>query len=108
MISISAIFEKGLPAFHTQSCVIEDIERMDHSRFREFCDNLLSDQQFIVNHKEDMFVDSNGNYHVLLALDMENGDGILINSSGYRYARYASFMPNIKPYLDRQIAIVAE
>lgn len=81
---------------------------MDCEKFKEFSNGLLEDRQFIADHKEDMFVDSNGVIHGLLALDMESGDGILIDSSGYDYARYSAFMPNIKPYLDEQIALTAD
>ena len=34
-----------------------------------------------------------GQIHGLLALDMESGDGILIDSQGHKYARYTAFMP---------------
>ncbi|WMI82428.1 DUF3846 domain-containing protein [Anaerotignum sp. MB30-C6] len=108
MLKTNAIFERKCSAVQTQPCVIEAVEQMDREKFKEFSNGLLEDRQFIADHKEDMFVDSNGVIHGLLALDMESGDGILIDSSGYDYARYSAFMPNIKPYLDEQIALTAD
>ncbi len=108
MLKTNAIFERKCSAVQTQPCVIEAVEQMDCEKFKKFSNGLLEDRQFIADHKEDMFVDSNGVIHGLLALDMESGDGILIDSSGYDYARYSAFMPNIKPYLDEQIALTAD
>lgn len=108
MLSTKAIFERKLSAIDAKPCVIEAIEEMDHERFENFCDNLLRDEQFITDRKEDMFVDSAGVVHGLLAMDTESGDGILIDSQGYDYARYVSFMPNVKPYIEMQIKLVAD
>ncbi|WP_312354202.1 DUF3846 domain-containing protein [Aminipila sp.] len=108
MLKTNAILERKCSAVQTQPCVIEAVEQMDCEKFKKFSNGLLEDRQFIADHKEDMFVDSNGVIHGLLALDMESGDGILIDSSGYDYARYSAFMPNIKPYLDEQIALTAD
>lgn len=108
MLSTKAVFERKLSAIDAQPCVIEAIEEMDHERFENFCDNLLRDEQFIADRKEDMFVDSAGVVHGLLAMDTESGDGILIDSQGYDYARYTAFMPNIKEYVDKQISLVVE
>jgi len=55
-----------------------------------------------------MYRDSEGQIHVLLALDRDGGDGILIDSQGHDYARYTAFMPNIKAYIEEQISIAAE
>ena len=108
MLKTNAIFERKCSAIQKQPCVFESMEQMEHEKFEEFSNGLLQDRQFIADHKEDMFVDSNGVIHGLLALDVESGDGILIDSSGYDYARYSAFMPNIKPYLDEQIALTAD
>ena len=81
---------------------------MNQKEYGEFSKRLLSDQSFIADKKEFMYTDSSGQTHGLLALNAESGDGILIDSSGYDYARYVSFMPNIKAYIDQQISQVAD
>jgi hypothetical protein len=108
MLTTKAIFERKISAVHTRECVINGIELMDEKEFEEFSNNLLDDRTFITDRKEEMYIDSAGQIHGLLALNKDSGDGILIDSQGYDYPRYVAFMPNIKPYIDKQISIVAE
>ncbi len=108
MLTTKAIFERKIPAFDAQVCVINGIEVMDENEFEEFSNNSLEDRDFIIDRKEEMFIDSTGQIHGLLALNVESGDGILIDSQGHKYARYTAFMPNIKPYIEQQISIIAE
>lgn len=108
MLTAKAIFERKASNFDTRECVIEGIEFMDGKEFEEFSSNLLEDRNFIKDRKDEMYIDGLGQVHALLALNMDSGDGILIDSQGHNYARYASFMPNIKPYIEQQISIVAE
>ena len=108
MLTTKAIFERKISAFDAQVCVINGIEVMDENEFEEFSNNLLEDRDFIIDRKEEMFIDSTGQIHGLLALNVESGDGILIDSQGHKYARYTAFMPNIKPYIEQQISMIAE
>ena len=108
MLTTKAIFERRISAFHTRECVINGIELMNDNEYETFSKNLLSEQSFITDRKDEMYVDSTGQIHGLLVLNKDSGDGILIDSQGYDYPRYVAFMPNIKPYIDKQISIVAE
>ena len=108
MLITKAIFGRKISEFELQNCVIEGIELMNGNEFEEFSKNLLEDRDFIIERKEEMYRDSMGQIHGLLALDMEGGDGILIDSQGHDYARYTAFMPNIKAYIEEQISIAAE
>lgn len=108
MLTTKAIFERKTSAFNTRECVINGIELLNDKEFETFSKNLLSEQFFIADRKEEMYIDSSGKIHGLLALNIDSGDGILIDSQGYDYPRYVAFMPNIKPYIDKQISIVAE
>jgi hypothetical protein len=108
MLITKAILQRKISEFNTQNCMIEGIELMNGSEFKEFSNNLLEDRDFIIERKEEMYRDSMGQIHGLLALDMEGGDGILIDSQGHDYARYTAFMPNIKAYIEEQISIAAE
>ena len=108
MLKTNAIFFRKVSELETQTCVIETIQLMNQTEYDELSKGLLRDRSFIADKKEDMFTDTAGQTHCLLALNEESGDGILINSSGYDYARYISFMPNIKAYIDRQISHVAD
>lgn len=108
MLITNAIFERKMNELRTRPCVIEAIEVLSSKEYENFKSNLLTDRVFIADRKEDMFTDSSGKIHCLLAMNEENSDGILINSSGYDYARYVSFMPNIKAYIEQQISLVAD
>lgn len=108
MLKTNAIFHRKVTELETQPCVVEAIQLMNQKEYGEFSKRLLSDQSFIADKKELMYTDPSGQTHGLLALNEESGDGILIDSSGYDYARYVSFMPNIKAYIDQQIAQVAD
>ncbi|MHB8061438.1 MAG: DUF6329 domain-containing protein [Ruminiclostridium sp.] len=108
MLITNAIFERKIDALRTKPCVIEAIEVMSSEEYENFKSNLLSDRAFIADRKEDMFTDSSGKIHCLLAMNEESGDGILIDSSGYDYARYVSFMPNIKAYIEQKISLAAD
>ena len=108
MLTTKARFERKISAFHTRECVINGIELMNEKEFNTFSKNLLSEQSFVADRKEEMFIDSTGQIHGLLALNIDSGDGILIDSKGYDYPRYVAFMPNIKSYIESQISIVAE
>ena len=108
MLTTKAIFERKISEFHTRECAINGIELMNDKEFEEFSNNLLEDRDFIIDRKEEMFIDSTGQIHGLLALNVESGDGILIDSQGHKYARYTAFMPNIKPYIEQQISMIAE
>ncbi|MDK9711224.1 DUF6329 domain-containing protein [Acidaminobacter sp.] len=108
MLKTNAIFFRKVSELETQPCVIEAIQLMNQSEYDELSKGLLRDRSFISDKKEDMFTDQSGQTHCLLALNEESGDGILIDSSGYNYARYISFMPNIKAYIDQQISQVAD
>ncbi len=108
MLTTKARFERKLSVLEAQDCVIEAIEVMSNEKYNNFTNSLLTDMRFISDRKEDMFTDSLGQIHCLLALNDESGDGVLINSSGYDYARYISFTPNIKPYIEQQIELLAD
>lgn len=108
MLITNAIFERKINALMTRPCVIEAIEVLSSKEYENFKSTLLMDRAFIADRKEDMFTDSSGKIHCLLAMNDESGDGILINSSGYDYARYVSFMPNIKAYIEQPISLVAD
>lgn len=108
MLTTKAIFERKISEFHTRECAINGIELMNDKEFETFSKNLLSEQSFITDRKDEMYIDTTGQIHGLLALNKDSGDGILIDSQGYDYPRYVAFMPNIKPYIEQQISMVAE
>ena len=108
MLSTNAIFERKVSVIDPKPCTIEAIYEMDNEAFEYFCDSLMENHSFISDLNKYMYVDSAGVIHGLLALNIESGDGILIDSQGYDYARYTAFMPNAKEYVEKQISLVAQ
>lgn len=103
-MKLQAFFERKLPKFDLTDAVIEAVEVLSHDRFEAFSRQLLQDTDFIAVHKSAMYIDENDVRHCLLVLDEAYDNGILVDSQGYNYARYAAWMPGIKPYFDSQIA----
>ena len=46
-----------------------------------------------------MYCDRQGVYHCLLVVGEDRPDGILVESEGSSYARYAAFLPNACDFL---------
>ena len=82
--------------FRTKSCVVEKAIAVSHAEFDNLKRNPLRDNKLIVDNADLMHCDSDDNYHCLLIYDKENGDGMLIESEGAAYARYAQYVPNAK------------
>lgn len=108
MLRTKGFFERKINEFKLNDCIIEGIELMDEKEFEEFRKTLLEDKDFISDRKDEMYIDTRGVVHGLLVLNMDSGDGILIDSQGFDYARYTAFLPNIKSYIDNHIAMVVD
>lgn len=71
---------------------IERTVELPPSEFRYFKEHLLRDQSFIAERSEEMHMDSSGVTHGMLVLCEGIDDGILVNSEGFAYARYAAYL----------------
>ena len=60
--------------------------------FRKFKEDLLQPQPFIMEHASEMYMDEHGVTHGMLVLCAGIDDGILVNSEGTSYARYAAYL----------------
>lgn len=72
--------------------VIEKVVILEISEFRKFEDRLLDNYEFISVNKELMYVDEDGVWHAILVTAKEVDYGIVVQSEGYDYARYAAFI----------------
>ena len=79
--------------FRTKSCLVEKAIAVSHGEFEYLKSHPLRDNDLITEHSEMMFCDGDGIYHCLLIYDKEHGDGMLIESEGASYARYAQYIP---------------
>ena len=79
--------------------VIEKVVELDEKEFDEFADDLLSDYDFIKENVDLMYIDSDRVWHCILVRTVDRTDSILVESSGYHYARYSSYIPDITEVL---------
>jgi len=76
--------------------VIEKEIIIDAELFDTFVDKPLDDYEFIKDNLDRMYCDKEGVMHCIIVTSKEHDFGVLIESEGYHYARYAAYMPKIK------------
>lgn len=86
--------------FRTKSCVVEKAIAISHAEFDDLRRYPLRDNMLIAKNADLMYCDSDDNYHCLLIYDEEQGDGLLIESEGTSYARYAQYIPKAKELVE--------
>ncbi len=82
--------------FRTKSCVVEKAIAISHAELENLKRHPLQDNKLIAENAGLMYCDSDDNYHCLLVYDNVQGDGLLIESEGSSYLRYAQYIPNAK------------
>lgn len=73
-----------------ESFIIEKKVELEEAEYQDFCDNLLSDYDFIKDNLTMMHKDKTGTYHCLLVTAKGGRGGILVESEGYEYPRYTA------------------
>ena len=81
--------------FEPKPCLVEKVLEMPAAAFARLISRPLDDQYIIAQNKPLMYCD-NEFYHCILAVDMHNGDGLLIESEGSNYARYSQYIPQAR------------
>jgi len=108
MLNLQAVFERKASEFPARDCVIEKIVELPESEYRSFKAAPLRDMSFIAENTDLMYQDANGIYHCLLAMGEGCSDGILIESEGSDYARYASFFPGAREFVTARLNQLAD
>ena len=93
-----AIFRRKEVCFEPSECEIEKVIHLSDSEFARFQQTLLDNYDFLRENADLMRVED-GVTHCLLVVGESFEDGILVNSEGSDYARYAAYFPNAKSYL---------
>lgn len=99
MLKTKAIFERKTDDFRPKDCVIEKVMELTAQEYDAFSQDMLADYDFIKDNIGLMYSDSEGAYHCLLVVGEDRSDGVLIESEGSSYARYAAFLPNAANFL---------
>lgn len=74
--------------------VIERVVYLSKRDFIPFREHLMEVTPFVSWHKEDMFIDEQGIWHVLIFCCLQSDIILLVNSSGKDYAKYCSIILN--------------
>ena len=74
-------------------CVVEEIVPVPDADFLEMATFPCRDNPYIALHKGSMFADSEA-MHCVLFIAEKQGDGFLVESEGYDYARYSQYIPH--------------
>lgn len=86
--------------FRPQECTVEKVIEVSSDEFRHFIDCPTLRNYYLSQYRSLMgFYD--GTNHGVLFVNEENGDGLLVNSEGYDYARYSQFIPNAREIIQR-------
>ena len=101
-MKLNAIFHRKETGFETQSCAVEKIIPLTGAEFDSFAAHLTRDCDFIRENKDLMSVDPDGTMHCLLVIGEGREDGILVQASGYDYARYAAHVPHVHAIIAAQ------
>lgn len=108
MLNLQAVFERKANEFPVRNCVIEKIVELSEAEYKSFRSNLIRDAGFISENIDRMHVDKDGIYHCLLVLGEKQPDGVLVESEGYDYARYASFLPGARNFVTARLNELAD
>lgn len=65
-------------------------------RFEEMLRHPMTNQDFLKENLETMYQDGSGAYHCLLVTGTGRADGLLVESEGFCYARYAAYVPQAR------------
>ena len=66
------------------------------AQFEEMLRYPLTNQDFLKENLKTMYQDGNGVYHCLLVTGRDRADGLLVESDGSCYARYAAYVPQAR------------
>ena len=86
------------PELSASACAVEKAVPVSHETFQNLREHPLRDNP-IIQEYADIMMYCDGIYHCLLIYDQEQGDGLLIESEGAFYARYAQYVPYAKAIL---------
>lgn len=81
--------------FQMDDCQIEKVIDLSAKEFAALMTNPLRDHPAVAANKDYMYSES-GVMHCLLAMERGGSDGLLIESEGYDFPRYAAFVPGIR------------
>lgn len=93
-MALQAILERKPSDFCLQDFEVSKTIQLPAEVFEDVLKNPIQDYDFIRENIDLMRSDNNGVYHCLLLTGEGRNDGLLVESEGYGYCRYASYVPD--------------
>lgn len=94
-MNLQAVFERKPSGFELREFEVVKTIRLSGEMFRKVLEKPGRKYDFIQEHAGLMKCDSNGMYHCLLFIGEGRRDGLLVESEGAAYCRYASYVPDV-------------
>ena len=86
--------------FKTYTCVVEKAVPVSTEEFERLKHAPMCNNDLISENLNSMWY-GNGVHHCLLIYDDKNGDGLVIESEGSKFARYAQYIPKARELVER-------
>lgn len=97
-MKMNAVFQCKSPSLGETPCEIRKVITLTDGAYRYFKNHLTEDYPFLRENRNQMGYD-NGIRQCLLVMGESSEDGVLVDSSGYGYARYAAPFLGARSYL---------
>lgn len=104
---VNAYLQRKPDCLCTPVCQVEKVVELSATQFAEFLKAPLKDWTFIAENVALMRHDGERD-HCLLIMEQGQNDGVLVQSEGYDYARYAAYLPSARIILNAAVEQAAE
>lgn len=95
-MKLNAVFLFKEGEIKAAPCVVEKVLELTESEYARLYQSPLAEYDFISDHRDLMYRDTDGTRHCLLVLGKNQEDGILVEAEGYPYARYCALIPKAR------------
>ncbi len=106
-MKMKADFKYKPDNFQMDDCQIEKVVELSPEEFSALTVTPLRDQPCVAANKDCMF-SKDGVLHCLLALGQGSNDGMLIESEGYNFPRYAAYVPGMRNVVNAEMDRAAD
>ncbi len=101
MLTLNAFFHRKEEQLEPRPCIVEKVIPLTGEEFDRFAAQMVTREwDFIRENKDLMYCGTDGRMHCLLVTGDGRKDGILVESEGAGYARYAAHVPHVRAILE--------
>ena len=95
-----AVFFRKEPEIEANEFCVEKVIVLPANEYESFTKHLMHKHDFI-RENVDLMCEKDGVWHCLLITGEGMEDGVLVESEGSSYARYAAFVPSVKEIMEQ-------